>query len=97
MKKAIFDQLGCLKLIPAIALVVVLALLSGCQGGGSADTGPDPGIIDYPIAYVKRPYALDANDEVIEPDLRDPLYFAEGGDLYLRDRSSLSAEEINIT
>ena len=33
-------------------------LILGC-GGGTSTEGPDPGIEDYPIAYVKRPHPVD--------------------------------------
>lgn len=75
-----------------------LALI-GC-GGGIGDEGPDPGISDYPIAYVKRPTPVD--NQVMPPiplqkDTRDPLFFAAGGDLYLRTLPTISAPETNIT
>jgi len=75
-----------------------LALI-GC-GGGVGDEGPDPGISDYPIAYVKRPTPVD--DQVMPPvplqeDVRDPLFFGAGGDLYLRTLPTIGAPETNIT
>ncbi len=80
-----------------------LLLLSGCAllftacGGGTSTEGPDPGIVDYPIAYVKRPHPVDNQGDPAQQDIRDPLLFSGGGDLYLRSRSSTNADEQNIT
>ena len=71
-------------------------LISAC-GGGTGTEGPDPGIVDYPIAYVKRPHPVDNQGDPAQEDVRDPLLFSSGGDLYLRSRSSTSADEQNIT
>ncbi|MDX1334721.1 MAG: hypothetical protein R3312_02955 [Gammaproteobacteria bacterium] len=98
MHMAIYDNLASSISMRLAGVSLTLLLLAGCQGGSTEDTGPDAGIIDYPIAYVKHPYAVDEDTgEVIQPDLTDPLYFAEGGDLYIRSRSSLSGTETNIT
>jgi len=98
MHMAIYDNLASSISMRLTGVLLPLLLLAGCQGGSTEDTGPDAGIIDYPIAYVKHPYAIDEDTgEVIQPDLTDPLYFAEGGDLYIRSRSSLSGTETNIT
>jgi hypothetical protein len=67
----------------------VLPLLAGC-GGGSQE--PDPVVVDKPIAYVKRPIT-----ETTTTDIRVSQAFEAGGDLYLRDRASASADETNIT
>ena len=77
---------------------LTLALI-GC-GGGVGEDGPDPGISDYPIAYVKRPSPVD--DQVMPPvpaqeDVRDPLFFGAGGDLYLRSLPTIGAPETNVT
>ncbi len=64
-------------------------MLVGC-GGGTQE--PDPVVVDKPIAYVKRPVSEDAST-----DIRVSQTFEAGGDLYLRDRASASAEEYNIT
>ena len=58
---------------------------------------PDAVVEDYAVAYVKRPVVLDNNDEIEQPDFRDLATFSEGGDLYLKDRASPSAEERNVT
>jgi hypothetical protein len=71
-------------------------LILGC-GGGSGTEGPDPGIEDYPIAYMKRPHPVDNQGDPAQEDIRDPLLFSTGGDLYLRSRSSTNAAEQNIT
>lgn len=81
------------------AVVVLAWLVSGCIGAGGEGgaTGPDPGVVDFPIAYVKRPYPVNNQGDLVQPDLSDPQQTSVGGDLYLRDYSSLSADEVNIT
>lgn len=81
-----------------LAAGLAASLLAACGGGGDQQaTGPDPGIIDFPIAYVKRPYPTDNNNNIVQPDWRDPLVFSAGGDLYLRTRATQGSAEINIT
>ncbi len=85
-----------LKRHPLIMLVAAL-LLGGCQGEGQA---PDPATADFPVAYVKRsiPMVEVEGVQVIEPtDIRVSQIFQAGGDLYLRDRASPSADERNLT
>ena len=75
------------------ALLVLLLSLLGCV----EDTqSPDPVLQDFPIAYTK--HALyDTEGEPIPFDGRELLTFRVGGDLYLRERASTTAQEINIT
>ncbi len=79
-----------------LAALFAPLLLAGCGGGTGAD-GPDPGLIDYPVAYVKRPIPVDDNGNPLQPDLRDPRFFGAGGDLYIRSRATASASETNLT
>ncbi len=74
-------------------------LLSGCSESttGTKVTGADPGVLEAPIAFVKRPIALDDNDNEIQSDVREPLFFVAGGDIYLRSNSTVTATETNIT
>ncbi len=74
-------------------LLLMLVGLSGCVEDGQS---PDPVLQDYPIAYVKRPL-YDADGNAIPLTGRDWLTFRPGGDLFLRDRASPSAEEHNLT
>jgi Hydrazine synthase alpha subunit middle domain len=83
----------------AAALLVLLA--AGCSsgdGGGSispgSGQGPDPIVLDFPVAYVKRPLPAGVDMNV---DARELLAFEPGGDLYVRDRASPSAAERNVT
>lgn len=78
----------------------LLAYLAGAfviVSCGAPGQGADPGVIDIPIAYAKRKPAYD--DDGLPEDFRidDPTFFSEGGDLYIRNRSSASATERNIT
>ncbi len=83
--------------LPALLAWLMLSLLGGC-GGGEQESGLDETVTDFPIAYVKRPLALDEETgQPVEVDVRDPLLFQAGGDLYLRERASPSAGEIDIT
>lgn len=87
------------------ALAGTLLLAAGCGGGGSGEgrigfgsgQDPDPVILDFPIAYVKRPVPVDQNGDPVEPDIREPVTFNIGADLYLRDRASPSTADINVT
>jgi hypothetical protein len=60
-------------------------------GGGQ---GPDPVVLDFPIAYVKRPIPATG---AVPGDARRLLTFQAGGDLWVRDRASPSAAERNVT
>ena len=76
----------------------LLLLLASCSDSATTEvTGADPGVLEAPIAYVRRPIALNNNGSPRQPDLREPLFFVEGGDLFLRSNSTVSATEINIT
>ena len=66
----------------------------GARGGPAGGQSPDPVVLDFPIAYVKR--AVPA-DDAMQQDARNLLDFQPGGDLYLRDRAAPSAPERNLT
>ncbi len=87
------------------ATLAVLAItLAGCGGSeGDGDIGfgsgqdPDPVVVDFPIAYVKRTLPVDENAEPVEQDARELIEFSAGADLFLRDRASPTAPETDIT
>src|SRR6056297_3648266 len=74
-----------------IAVACTMVAAAGCGGGGSGEgrigfgsgQDPDPVVLDFPIAYVKRPVPVDDNG--------DPT------DLYVRDRASPSTADVNVT
>lgn len=82
---------------------MALALLAagGCTSGdgGGADLGPgsgqgtDPVVLDFPIAYVRRPVPASPGAN----DARRLLDFQPGADLWLRERASPSASDVNLT
>ncbi len=76
-----------------------LILLLSCTDNGnrSTVTGADPGVLEAPIAFVKRPVPVDDDGDEIQSDLREPLFFAQGGDVYIRSNSTVTAVEKNIT
>ncbi len=82
-----------------------LLVTAGCGGGGSGEgrigfgggQDPDPVILDFPIAYVKRPVTLDDQGAPIELDIREPITFNIGADLFVRDRASPSTPDVNVT
>ena len=83
------------------ALLLACGLLAACtssDGGSNAGPAggqsPDPAVLDFPIAYVKRPVPTGAS---LAPDARRLLGFEPGADLYVRDRASPSATERNVT
>jgi len=93
------NSLKCKKLLRVRSLCFVLAvlLLAGCGAENQDQTVPD-----FSIAYVKRPVPTeedqDTNEIVpVDPDVREATDFNAGGDVYLRERASVSAAERNIT
>ena len=77
-------------------MLVALTGLAACDGGAE----PDPLVDSFHIAYVKRPFPLldaEQNNQVVQPDVRDPLQFYPGSDLYMRDHASAQSPERNIT
>jgi hypothetical protein len=87
-------------MLSACVLASVL-LASGCSSGsGGTDVtigsgqNMDPVTLDFPVFYVKRPVP---SPEEADYDIRRPLGFQPGADLFMRDRASPSAPEINVT
>jgi len=88
----------------SVLLIIVICFaagLVGCGGGGGVDLaggqGPDPVVLDVPIAYIKKPLARDAQGSVLSSSIQELITFNIGADLYIRDRASPSALERNIT
>lgn len=80
-------------LVAGMAGVVIL--FSAC-----ANNQQDQVVADLPIAYIVRPIPIvpNSNPPVPEdPDVRDPLAFSAGGDVYIRENASPSASSRNIT
>ncbi len=81
---------------PLLLAGASLLTLTSCDSG--SETGVDPGIESFPIAYVKRTIPLDDDDgSVIQPDLRDPAFSVPGGDIYIKQNASVSSPAVNIT
>ncbi|MBV1908655.1 MAG: hypothetical protein KUG78_05000 [Kangiellaceae bacterium] len=88
-----------------VLLWSALCLTASCTSGGAgvetAGQSDDPVVVDFPIAYVKRtlPVELDDNDveQPAEVILREPINFFPGAALYVRDRATPSALEVNVT
>lgn len=82
-----------------------LALLVGCGGGASdgdsatfgGGQDPDPVVVDFPIAYVKRQLQLDADGELLATNVRRPTDFFPGAELLVRERASVTAAEVSLT
>lgn len=76
-------------LIDVFAVLFFLTLM-GCGGGSSQEQ--DPVVVDYPVAYVKRPVT-----EMSNSDIRVSQATEAGGDLYLKDFAAGGADETNLT
>jgi len=85
------------RLVLLLALAVAAAGCTSGEGGSAGPAGgqsPDPVVLDFPIAYVKR--AVPEADD-LQQDVRDLLAYHPGGDLWVRDRASPSSSERNVT
>ena len=78
----------------ALFFLLIPIMLWGCLSGEQTPGGV---VDDYAIAYVKRPVQFNNNNQVVQPDFRSLETFNEGGDLYIKERASPSAEERNVT
>lgn len=83
----------------------ITSLLASCTGSDGIlqpeEQDPDPVVVDFPIAYVKRPIPTDVDDNgdpvSIQENLREPIAFNPGAALFIRQRATTSAIETNIT
>src|SRR5258706_16098914 len=71
-----------------VVMVGVVAGAAACTGGSSSDSVTVAG--DVSISYVKRPASPLGNPT-------HAVVTGQGGDLYLRDKSSPSGSENNLT
>lgn len=90
---------GSLKL--AVLLLPAL-VFAGCQGGVSGHAPglagvqtQDPGTLNFPLAYVKRP--APASTPKADIDVRDLITSTAGGDLYIRAQATAGSIETNVT
>jgi Tol biopolymer transport system component len=78
-------------LLPLLAVLGCSSGVSGHAPGLAGAQTQDPGTLNFPLAYVKRPPSK--TDIAIE----DLITSVPGGDLYLRDQASAGALEVNVT
>src|SRR5882672_5295289 len=90
---------GTLKLA---ALLLPALFMAGCQSGVSGHAPgvagvqtQDPGTLNFPLAYVKRP--APASTPKADIDARDLITSTSGGDLYIREQASPGSLETNVT
>ena len=79
-----------------LATAAALSLLA-CDSGSSGADGVDPGVIEVPIAYIKRPIPVDDDGDPIQADLRDPTLFSAGGNVFLQSSSDAGSGVRNIS
>jgi hypothetical protein len=90
---------GSLKLA---ALLLPALFMAGCESGVSGHAPglagvqtQDPGTLNFPLAYVKRP--APASTPKADIDVRDLITSTAGGDLYIRAQASPGSVETNVT
>ena len=84
------------------ALVLPALIMAGCESGVSGHAPgvagvqtQDPGTLNFPLAYVKRP--APASTPKADVDVRDLITSSAGGDLYIREQASPGSLETNVT
>src|SRR5580700_123022 len=94
---------GCLKaavlLLPLLFMVACESGVSGHAPGLAGVQTQDPGTLNFPLAYVKRPAppAPTATNTNADIDVRDLITSTTGGDLYIRAQASPGSLETNVT
>jgi hypothetical protein len=83
-----------------LAALAFLLVAGGCSSGDGGSVTPgsgqaaDPVVVDFPVAYVKRPVPAAGTPPA---DARRVLDVQPGADLYVRDRAAANAVERNVT
>jgi hypothetical protein len=84
------------------ALLLPVLFMAGCESGVSGHAPgvagvqtQDPGTLNFPLAYVKRP--APASTPKADVDVRDLITSTTGGDLYIREQASPGSLETNVT
>jgi hypothetical protein len=87
----------------ALAVAAACSVLAACSSGSNgtdvtigSGQSQDPVTLDFPVFYVKRPVPDPEEDDIVD-DARTLRRFEIGADLFMRDRASVSAPEVNIT
>ncbi|MET0984618.1 MAG: hypothetical protein ABW034_04340 [Steroidobacteraceae bacterium] len=85
-----------------VLLALCAVFVTACGAGGGGDKvaigdgqSSDPVVLDFPVFYVKRP--VPTQQMANQLDARRLRRFEIGADLYMRDRASPSAAEVNLT
>jgi Hydrazine synthase alpha subunit middle domain len=90
---------GCMKLtallLPALLMAACESGVSGHAPGVAGIQTQDPGTLNFPLAYVKRP--APASTPKADIDVRDLITSTTGGDLYIREQASAGSAETNVT
>jgi hypothetical protein len=84
-------------LMPALLMAACESGVSGHAPGLAGVQTLDPGTLNFPLAYVKRPAPptpATANSDI---DVRDLITSVTGGDLYIREQASPGSVETNVT
>jgi Hydrazine synthase alpha subunit middle domain len=86
---------GLLKLTAiTLPLLIVIGCTSASSGHAPGVAGGQtltPGITNFPLAYIKKPVPK------TDVNVRDLITSITGGDVYIRDQTSSSGQETNIT
>src|SRR5882724_319588 len=82
-------------LLPALIMVGCAGGVSGHAPGLAGAQTQDPGTLNFPLAYVKRP--APASTPKADVDVRDLITSSTGGDLYIREQASPGSLETNVT
>src|SRR3984957_995867 len=84
------------------ALLLPALFMAGCESGVSGHAPglagvqtQDPGTLNFPLAYVKRP--APASTPQADIDVRDLITSTAGGDLYIREQATPGSLETNVT
>src|SRR5277367_5832600 len=90
---------ACMKLtallLPALLVAACESGVSGHAPGVAGIQTQDPGTLNFPLAYVKRP--APASTPKADIDVRDLITSSTGGDLYIREQASAGSIETNVT
>ncbi len=78
------------------AIAILAATIVGCEPS-SSEGGIDAGVIEIPVAFIKRPIPTDNMGNPVQADVREPRLFSAGGDVYLRTSSAASASATNVS